>query len=217
VVKLVRLAPDPPHARRAGGAGGVDGDPLAELARAAARGDRRARRELVLEVAPAMLRAVRRILGHAPVEPEDVMQEALEGVLEALPSFRGECSLLHFAYRIAALTALAARRQARARAQWVADAPGALDGPAVDAPSPADLALVRRRREILGSLIDELPPPQAEVLVLHCGLGFTVAELAAALGRPVETIRSRLRLAKQSLRDRIGASRALAEILEVRR
>jgi DNA-directed RNA polymerase specialized sigma24 family protein len=44
-----------------------------------------------------------------------------------------------------------------------------------------------------------------------------VDEVAASLGRPIETVRSRLRLAKLALRERIQASRELAEILEIRR
>jgi RNA polymerase sigma-70 factor (ECF subfamily) len=73
-----------------------------------------------------------------------------------------------------------------------------------------------RRREALEALLDELPEPQAEVLVLHCALDFSVDEIAASVGRPLETIRSRLRLAKRALRERIGASAELTELLEMR-
>jgi DNA-directed RNA polymerase specialized sigma24 family protein len=66
-------------------------------------------------------------------------------------------------------------------------------------------------------LLEELPPAQAEVLVLHCAFGFTVAQIAASAGRPAETIRSRLRLAKRTLRDRIDASAELSDVLEVQR
>jgi len=72
-----------------------------------------------------------------------------------------------------------------------------------------------RGREALGRLLDDLPTSQAEALVLHVALGFTVEEVAAAVGRSVETVRSRLRLAKQAVRDRIEASPALGEILRV--
>jgi len=53
------------------------------------------------------------------------------------------------------------------------------------------------------------------VLVLHAAHGFTVEELAGAIGRPLETIRSRLRLAKRALRERIDASPELADVLRV--
>ena len=85
-----------------------------------------------------------------------------------------------------------------------------------DWPSPAEIVIAARRRQALEALLDELPPPQAEVLILHCALDFTVDEIAAAVGRPAETVRSRLRLAKRALRARIGGSAELAEILEMR-
>ena len=88
------------------------------------------------------------------------------------------------------------------------------DAAAAD-PSPAEAVVLRGRREALGVLLDELPANQAEALVLHAALGFTIDEIAAAVGRPAETIRSRLRLAKQVLRERIDTSPELSEILEV--
>jgi len=42
-------------------------------------------------------------------------------------------------------------------------------------------------------------------------LGFTVDEMASTVGRSVETVRSRLRLAKQAIRERIESSRELTE------
>jgi RNA polymerase sigma-70 factor (ECF subfamily) len=164
-----------------------------------------------------MLRAVRKVLGHGTSDVEDVLQEAVEGLLLALASFRGECTVLHFACRVAVLTALASRRRASFRAQWSLDVPDAAAVSASPDPSPVEGLSATRRRETLGMLLDELPPVQAEVLVFHCALGFTVEEVASSIGRPVETVRSRLRLAKQALRERIEASSELAEILEFKR
>jgi RNA polymerase sigma-70 factor (ECF subfamily) len=192
-------------------------DPLLPLVRLARSGDRNAMRDLVTRVGPAMLRAVRKVMGHRTGDVEDVLQEAVEGLLLALQSFKGQCTVLHFAYRVAVLSALASRRQASFRAEFVADAPDAGETTASTAPSPMDDVRASRRRERIGQLLDELPPAQAEVLVLHCALGFTVEEIAVSVGRPLETVRSRVRLAKQSLRERISASRELAEILEVER
>ena len=45
--------------------------------------------------------------------------------------------------------------------------------------------------------------PHAEALALHVVLGYTVVEIAQAASLPVETVRSRLRLAKQALRKRV--------------
>ena len=160
-----------------------------------------------------MLRAARRVLARRTEDIEDVVQEAMQALVDALPGFRGQCTVLHFAWRVAVLTALANRRRLDLRAQWAGSGEG-ID-PAADAPSPADAALLRGRRQALSALLDQLPPDQAEVLVLHAAYGFTIDELAGAVGRPPETIRSRLRLAKRALRDRIDASPELADVLRV--
>jgi RNA polymerase sigma-70 factor (ECF subfamily) len=186
------------------------------LVRRIVAGDRRATRALLTAIGPAMLRAIRKVLVRDTPDVEDVAQEAMEALIAALPSFRGECTVLHFSWRVAVLTALANRRRLDLRAQWSADFPGSdvTDAAAAD-PSPAEAVVLRGRREALGVLLDELPANQAEALVLHAALGFTIDEIAAAVGRPAETIRSRLRLAKQVLRERIETSPELSEILEV--
>ena len=194
----------------------TDDAALVGLVRRIVAGERRATRAILTAVGPAMVRAIRKVLARSTPDVEDVAQEAMEALIAALPSFRGECTVLHFAWRVAVLTALANRRRLDLRAQWSVDVPGSAvtDGVAAG-PSPAEAVLLRGRREALGALLDELPANQAEVLVLHAALGFTIDEIAAAVGRPAETIRSRLRLAKQVLRERIQASPELSEILEV--
>jgi RNA polymerase sigma factor (sigma-70 family) len=187
---------------------------LADWAYRAAEGDRRAAHALLLRVGPSMLRAVRRVLARRTEDVEDVVQEAMQALLDALPGFRGHCTVLHFAWRVAVLTALANRRRLDLRAQWAAPSAEA-DEAIADGPSPAEAALLRSRREALSGLLDHLPPEQAEVLVLHAAYGFTIEELAGAIGRPAETIRSRLRLAKRALRGRIDASPELADVLRV--
>jgi RNA polymerase sigma factor (sigma-70 family) len=192
-------------------------DPLLPLARLAGQRDRAAMRQVVEAVAPAMLRAIRKVMAQQTSDLDDVLQDAVEGLLQALGSFKGGCTVLHFACRVAVLSALAFRRRSTFRAQFAADGANACETAPSRAPSPMDDLHANRRRRILGWLLDELAPAQAEVLVLHCALGFTVAETAASLGCPVETVRSRLRLAKQALRERIGANCDWAELLEVER
>jgi RNA polymerase sigma factor (sigma-70 family) len=203
------LSSAPPHTSAAA-------DELRGLARQVVAGDRKATRTLLAAVGPAMLRAIRKVLARSTPDVEDVAQEAMEALIAALPGFRGQCGVLHFAWRVAVLTALANRRRLDLRAQWSADgsAPAATEAVAVG-PSPAEAVILRGRCQALGALLDELPANQAEVLVMHAALGFTIDEIAGAVGRPPETIRSRLRLAKQVLRDRISASPELSDILEV--
>lgn len=190
-------------------------DPLVDLARSAATGNRKAARQLVVAVGPAMLRAVRKVLGSATSDTEDVLQDSVEALLHALATYRRECTVLHFACRVAVLSALAWRRKMSSRARWTADAPELVETSFSPDPSPAEGLSANQRRETLAMLLDDLPPAQSEVLVLHCALGFSIEEIARSANYAVETIRSRLRLAKQALRTRISASHALKEILEL--
>ena len=59
-----------------------------------------------------------------------------------------------------------------------------------------------------------LPKAQAEALLLRAVVGLSVSEIAADAGCPEETIRSRLRLAKNALRSRIDGDVRLRESLE---
>src|SRR5690606_15982604 len=68
---------------------------------------------------------------------------------------------------------------------------------------PADNTVARRRREEVQRLIDTLPGEQAETLVLRTVLGMSLAEVAESTGVPLNTVRSRMRLAKDALRKRI--------------
>src|SRR4051794_15105878 len=85
-------------------------DPLADLARAAAAGEPRAVRTFIVTVGPHVLRVVRRVMGASHPDADDVAQEAAVGIIDALPRHRGECTVLHFACRVAVLTAMKARR-----------------------------------------------------------------------------------------------------------
>lgn len=189
-------------------------DPLRHLVAASGRGDRDALRTLIVSVGPMMLRAVRGVLGATHPDVEDVMQDATFAFVRALPTFRAECSTLHFAARVATLTALAARRRARTR--QVTEPNGVdPDGEPSEEASPARLASAAARRETLRELCERLPEPQAEALVMMCVLGLTVEEIARVSEVPVNTVWSRLRHAKKGLRERVRKDPRLADMLEI--
>jgi DNA-directed RNA polymerase specialized sigma24 family protein len=89
-------------------------DALAGVARAAVAGDGSALRTLLLSVGPHILHVVRRILGANHPEIDDVAQESSIAVIDALGRHRGE-STVFLAGRVAALTAMKARRRNAAR------------------------------------------------------------------------------------------------------
>jgi RNA polymerase sigma-70 factor, ECF subfamily len=209
MLRLLRPGPrsDEPQATRA--------DPLRAIAQAAARGERAAQRTLLVETGSALLRAVRAVLGSGNPEIEDVFQEAMAAVHVALPTFRGECSTLHFVCRIGVQTAMNARRRGRTRARHFAAADEAEHGElGRNDVSPAELLEAARRRSILRRLLSELPDPQAEVLALHTVLGYTVDETAQVTGVPVNTVRSRLRAALSTLRQAVLTDGARLELVQ---
>jgi RNA polymerase sigma factor (sigma-70 family) len=186
-------------------------DDLATLVAGVRRGDRAATATLLTTLGPLLLQMIRRVLGGSYPEVEDVFQESLMALVKALPAFRGECSTRHFACRVATLTALKARRRKHAGIQEVLAADDEAPG---DLPDQRDFALAACRRQALRRLLDDLPGVQAEALVLHYIAGLTVEEIAGTLGAAVETVRSRLRLAKTALRERLAADPSMLELLE---
>ncbi len=189
-------------------------DPVAAWIEPALRGDASAMRSLLTALAPVVIRASRRVLGRGHPDVDDVAQQALVGVVERLPGFRGDSSLAHFAERIAVYRALTARRDACVRRRLATDAadPAEAETP----PSPFTIAASRARLALLRDALDALSPPQAEALALHFLFDRTIAEIAAMTGAAEETVRSRLRLGKQALRTKIDKDtrfRALRENL----
>jgi RNA polymerase sigma factor (sigma-70 family) len=189
-------------------------DELRRIAAAAAAGDADAARTLVMHVGGAMLAVIRKVLGGGSPDVDDVAQEAVIGLLGALGTFRGDCTIVHFAHRIALLKALAARRQIRHRARTTDGADEVIaELPDPGAQSPLALVVASRRRLLLRRLLDELPEPTAEALALHFILGYTVDEIADAASVSSNTVWSRLRLGKQALRRKLDGDRRLVEML----
>ncbi|HEX6277114.1 MAG TPA: sigma-70 family RNA polymerase sigma factor [Polyangiaceae bacterium] len=191
-------------------------DELSSLVAPALAGEPAALEGLLVAVGPSLLRVSRQILGPDHPDVEDVVQESAFALIEALRDFRGDSSVLHFACRVALLTAMNTRRKLRVRERLTPISNDAvLDELAGGGPLPsADLVAARRRRAV-GELLSELPAPQAEALALHCVLGFTVSETAVACAVPENTVRSRLVTAKAALKKRLGDDATLREELEL--
>jgi RNA polymerase sigma factor (sigma-70 family) len=162
------------------------------------------------------LRVVRKVLGRSHADVDDVAQDAVIAFLHALSTFRGECSVVHFATRISLLTALAARRRLRLRNKWSEPNGHPIEDLAdEEMRSPLATTFAARRRALVHQLLDELPDVIAESLAMHFVLGCTVEEIALAISVSPNTVWSRLRLGKRALRRRLQGDARLAEMLEV--
>jgi len=190
-------------------------DELLALARAAKERDPTAAETLLAQVGGVMLATVRQVLGTGHPDIEDVTQEAAMAFLNSLDDFRGECSTRRYAQRVALFTALSTRRRLVAQ-QRLIDTEGPLESrPADERKSPLSDTVARLRRDTLRKILDSLPDVIAEALALHFILGYTVDEIAAATSAPANTIWSRLRLGKATLRKILQGNRDLRDLFEV--
>jgi len=165
-------------------------------------------RALLVDLAPSILRVVRQMLGPRDPDVEDLAQESLRALIMAWPTFRGECSPRHFAKRIAAQRCIDAIRgnHVRIRAlQALAREPNA----EAEGEPPST-----RLRQSWRLALAELPAEQANALTQRYVLGYTLEEIAAETRVPINTVKSRLRLAKQVLRAKVAHDPRLAELLE---
>ncbi len=80
------------------------------------------------------------------------------------------------------------------------------DGPRRVAPSTQDEAIARWERAALRSSLRRLPAPQAEVIALAYFGGLNQAEIAAQLKVPTSTVKGRMRLGLEKLRQEVAVT-----------
>jgi RNA polymerase sigma-70 factor (ECF subfamily) len=163
---------------------------------AAIHGDRRGAERLLTTLLPRVRNLVRYLV-RGDREIDDIAQEALVAVLRGISSFRAEGTLEAWVDRVVVRATFAFLRRRRVDAAAAPTLMGDFElvgGSTVVGPDE----YLSRRRAI--SVLDELPVEQRHALVLHHVLEMSVPEIAAELHIPLETVRSRLRLARGRLR-----------------
>jgi RNA polymerase sigma-70 factor (ECF subfamily) len=148
------------------------------------------------EHAPYAWRVLRR-LGVAEADIEDVCQEVFVVVLRKLPEFEGRSSMRTWIFGICVRTASDHRRRAHLRHEVVTDAPPELPV------SPSQSAELQRRQALaaLDAALAALDEGKRAVFVLYEIEELPMAEVAEALGCPVQTAYSRLHAARRQVRD----------------
>jgi len=72
-----------------------------------------------------------------------------------------------------------------------------------DVLSPVEQADIREIADLVGKVLAEIPDEQRQTFTLHHFAGLTLAEIADAMEVPTATAKSRLRLARERLRNRL--------------
>jgi RNA polymerase sigma-70 factor, ECF subfamily len=169
---------------------------LVALAREALGQDPAAVRRFLLAISPAILRACRAVIGPQHTDLEDTVQDCFIDVMRGLPGYRFEGSLLGYVTKISVRRALVSRRRSVKRVRHLQ-----LLGDLGDELPVGDASLAElERAEILRDLIRRLRPSQAETLVMRVVLGLSIEEIAESTEVSVNTVKTRLRLGKTTLR-----------------
>lgn len=77
------------------------------------------------------------------------------------------------------------------------------DEEASDGPSPEEEVTERERRDKVRAVLATLPPDQSEVVTLSYVEGLSHSEIAERLGLPLGTVKSRMRLAYQKVKEAV--------------
>jgi RNA polymerase sigma-70 factor (ECF subfamily) len=141
-----------------------------------------------------------RLVCHDATDATDAVQAGLERAWRHRGGLRDVERRSSWLDRIVVREAI---RVSRRRRTWLErvlglDHDGDVVLPSAD-PTP-DVAL----RVTLDGALDRLSPEQRAVVALHLYAGYTVQETADLVGAPLETVRSRLRLARERLRAALG-------------
>jgi RNA polymerase sigma-70 factor (ECF subfamily) len=165
------------------------------------KGDKRAFDLLVLKYQYKLQAIVSRFVRDTD-EVADVTQEAFIKAYRALPKFRGDSQFYTWLYRIAINTAknylVSKSRRPSSTDIDVADAEQFADNEKlIDDTSPEDFIMTQELSQIIKDSLSQLPEDLRTALTLREFEGMSYEEIAAVMGCPVGTVRSRIFRARE--------------------
>ena len=182
------------HQGRAEAEATVDQRGLVERAR---KGDHDAFTELARGAATRLERAARLIL-RDPELARDAVQEALIRAWRDLPRLRDPDKFDAWLHRLTINACLDLARRRRRRVIEVELTP-------LDSPTMHDMTAAFADREIVDAAMRRLDEGGRAIVVLHYFLGLPLTDVAATLGIPIGTVKSRLHRALGEMRVAIGS------------
>ncbi len=162
---------------------------------------------LFREHGPFVWRLARR-LGVPESDAADVCQEVFVVVHRRLADFEQRSTVRTWIYGICVRATSDYRRRVRRRHELVTDEP-----PEQLAENPPDEALLMREaRELLDRILDEVDDDKRAVFVLYEIEQLSMADVAAAMGCPLQTAYSRLHAARELVQNAIVRVREQNEV-----
>lgn len=138
---------------------------------------------------------------HHQQDAADCMQEAMLKAWRAIGSYRGDCALESWLYRIAATVCVDFLRKQKRLPETESADEMAESGfhPVDDSPTPEAAALNAESGAQLRAAIDALPGDMRTVLILYALEGRQYDEIAEITKTSIGTVKSRLNRARQKI------------------
>lgn len=185
--------------------------PEAPLVARLRAGERAAFEELVATYQSLVYGLAYRLLGD-PEEARDISQETFLKAYRYIGSFRGECGLKTWLYRLTVNQASNQRRWWRRRKKKETlsidsshddESTSYADRLRCSGRSPEQMAIIREREQALLKALDTLKHEYRAAVVLRDIEELSYEEISAALDLPVGTVKSRIARGREELRRRL--------------
>ncbi|HVZ72275.1 MAG TPA: RNA polymerase sigma factor [Polyangia bacterium] len=183
------------------------------LVAAIRRGDAGCASALCDRVWPQVDRTVRRLLGNADADRDDVGQLALIEIVTTIDRYRGDCSLDGWAQTITSHVIFKHIRRRRIERRIFTDL---LASGAVEAPAATHTERGSTTRQLLARVaahLDGMNDGRAWAFVMHDVLGYDLREIAEMTASSVAAAQSRLVRGRRDLHARIADDPELADLM----
>ena len=148
---------------------------------------------------------IERVVGNHS-DADDVLQDTLIRVYQALRNFRGDACFSTWLYRIAfncALAFLARKRQALANAPLAAGLYRPLEWEACECDDPESIIIGKQMAATVDAALASMRPEFRKAILLHEMEGMSYHEIADAMLCPVGTVRSRISSARSAIAQKL--------------
>ncbi|OPZ86083.1 MAG: ECF RNA polymerase sigma-E factor [bacterium ADurb.Bin429] len=192
----------------------ADDERLCDLARRYQAGEKAAFELLLSAVMPSITGMISRFFWNR-ADVEDVTQEVIVEMMKSLHRFRGESKLSTFIYRLAFNTCMKEKKKMLRLPRTFTELtapdgePFEMTLPTRDGEQPARACISREQQCCLHTAMAGLSLPFRAALLLVDACGMSYEETAAIMHSPLNTVRTRVKRARDAMKKIILAHREL--------